>query len=319
MKWRIIFILCFSFLLFHYNGFSQCCSPGNPVGGTGNLGVLAKDEMKIMATYRHSYSGKYMDGSKVYEPYFVETGYFNHTGFLFAYGVSNRVTLEIESGYFISKGQSYVEGIIPAKKKGYGLTNISFTPKVMLLNKNDWEITMGLGLKYPIGAYNKAFNGAIAELDIQPSTGAVDYIHTLFISKEYLAKHLRFFLYNRVEIKTANPLQYKYGNLYSTSFYMSYSASFRWDLITQVRSEIRSKDERPGQVSPYDIQKIPISGSKKVFIAPQINYNINESMNISILVDLPIYQYYNKQQLASSYSMLLSITKKFKKKENGEK
>jgi hypothetical protein len=186
----------------------------------------------------------------------------------------------------------------------------------MLFDKNDWEITMGVGLKYPIGAYNKAFNGAIAELDIQPSTGAVDYLHTLFISKEYLVKHLRFFLYNRTEIKTTNPLQYKYGNLYATSLYASHSTSFRWDLIMQIRSEIRLRDERPSQVSPYDFQKIPISGSQKVFVSPQINYNISQTLNIAILADLPIYQYYNEQQLASSYSISVNITKRFNKKEH---
>ncbi len=311
MQWGMYIISLFCLGSSAIMGFSQCCSPGNPIGGTGNLGVLDKKSLKVIATHRYSYSGKYMAGSGIYEPYFVKTGYFNHTGILLAYALNKRLTVEMESGYFSNKSQTYVKGIIPGNKTGFGFTNITFTPKVNLLKKNDWEITTGLGLKYPVGSYNKAFDGAVAELDIQPSTGAVDYIHTLFISKEYLSMHLRLFIYNRIEVKNANPLQYKYGNLYATSFFISYSASFRWDFIAQGRSEIRNKDERPAQIKPYNMEKIPISGSQKVFISPQVNYNVSQTFSISVLADLPVYQYYNAQQLASSFAVALSIIKKF--------
>jgi len=251
-----------------------------------------------------------MEGNKNIDPYFVESGNFNHTGILLAYAINKRFSIELESGYFANKTQYYIEGIIPSKKTGYGPTNITFTPQVNLLKKKNWEITTGLGLKYPIGSYNKKFKGAVAELDKQPSTGAVDFIHSLFASKEYQAKHLRLFLYNRMEFKTANPLQYKYGNLYATSFFISYSASLRWDLILQVRSEIRAKDQRPAQTEPYDIEKIPVSGSQKFLVSPQINYNINQTMSISVLADIPVYQNYNKQQLANSFAVALNIIKK---------
>lgn len=318
MQWGVSVILFLCLSLTTVNSYSQCCSPGNPIGGTGNLGVLEEKSLKVMLTHRYSYSGKYMAGNEIDKPYFVKTGYFNHTGILLAFALNKRFTVELESGYFANKTQTYVAGIIPDKKTGYGLTNVVFTPKINLLKKNDWEITTGLGLKYPVGSYNKAFNGAVAELDIQPSTGAVDYIHTLFISKEYLPKHLRFFLYNRMEIKTANPLQYKYGNLYATSFFVSYSASFRWDLVVQIRNEIRSKDERPAQVTPYNMEKIPISGSQKVFISPLVNYNISQTMRVSLLADIPLYQYYNEQQLANSFAVALSIVKKIKTEKNGK-
>jgi len=317
MQWGISILFPY-LLLTSVQGYSQCCSPGNPIGGTSNLGVLKEKSLKLILTHRYSYSGKYMAGNDIYEPYFVNTGYFNHTGILLAFALSKRFTVELESGYFANKTQTYIAGIIPEKKKGYGFNNIIFTPKINLLKKNDWEITTGLGLKYPIGSYNKSFDGAVAELDIQPSTGAVDYIHTLFISKEYLSKHLRLFLYNRIEIKTANPLQYKYGNLYATSFFVSYSASFRWDIIIQARTEIRSKDERPAQVKPYNMEKIPISGSQKVFISPQVNYNFNQVTSVSMLADIPVYQYYNEQQLANSFALAISFIKKINANKDGK-
>ncbi len=306
-----LLLLFFVLLLSYSNGVSQCCSPGNPVGGSGNLGTLNEKSLKIILTHRYSYSGKYMDGDKPFDPYFVETGKFNYTGILIAYALNKRLTVELESGYFSNKSQTYIDGVLPSKKSGNGINSITLTPKINLLKKKGWEITTGFGLKFPVGAYNKEFNGAIAELDIQPSTGATDYINTIFIAKEYLEKKIRFFFYNRVELKTTNPLQYKYGNLYATSFFVSYSASVRWDFIAQLRNEFREKDERPAQVKPYDLVKIPISGSEKMFFSPQVNYNFNPTLSIFVLADIPIYQYYNEQQLANSYAVSLSVMKTF--------
>lgn len=301
-------------LIICIKGYSQCCSPGNPVGGSGNLGVLNEKSLKIILSHRYSYSGKYLDGDQPFDPYFVETGNFNYTGILVAYALSKRITTELETGYFTNKSQTYVDGVLPSKKSGNGINSITLTPKINFLKKKGWEITAGVGLKYPIGAYNKEFDGVIAELDIQPSTGATDFINTIFIAKEYLEKHLRFFLYNRIELKGTNPLQYKYGNLYSTSLFLSYSASNRWDFIVQVRNEYREKDERPAQVKPYDVVKVPISGSEKVFFSPQVNYNFSPTFSVFVLADIPIYQYYNKQQLANSYAISLSIMKKINTK-----
>ena len=306
-----LFLLVF-FMVFEV--LSQCCSPGNPVGGSSNLGTLNEGSWKVIAYYRYSSSGKYYDGSKPFDPYFVKSGSFNYSGLLISHAISQKITIDFEVGYFITKGQEYVTGVIPKTKTGYGLADFFITPKLNLLKRNDWEITSGLGLKIPLGSYKRKFKGAIAEIDIQPTSGAVDYIHTLYVSKEFPQNHLRFFIYNRIEVKRPNPRLYKYGNLYATSFYTSISMSTRFDFILQARSEIRAKDERPGQTPPYRIEKIPISGSQKIFFSPQINFNGSQTWSVSALVDIPVYQYYNKQQLANSYAVSIVFSKKFNPK-----
>lgn len=310
MKRGILYICFLLGSLVSNTIFSQCCSPGNPIGGTSNLGIMDAQSLKVIFNYNFSRSGKYFDGSKPTDPYFVETGQFNNTNVDVAFALSKRFTIEFGLGYFINKTQNYIDGIIPESRKGYGFSNASTIGKINILQKNSWELTTGLGLMYPIGPYNKIFDRAIAELDIQPSSGAVNYVHTVFISKEFLEKHFRIFLFHRTEIKTANPLNYKYGNLYTSSIFASYSPSFRLDLVLQVRSEIRDKDERPGQTPPFAIEKVPVSGSKKLFFAPQVNYNLNQSLGIAITFDIPVYQYYNLQQLANTFAFSISLHKK---------
>lgn len=310
-KWFYIIAI----LLFLKNiSYAQCCSPGNPIGGTANLGVLESKSIKFITNYNFSYSGQYYNGSIPMDPYFVKNGYFNHIGINLSYAISNRLTIEFETGYFINKTQTYIEGILPAKKQAYGITNITFIANINLFRSanKDFELTTGLGFKYPIGSFNRlSYQGAILPLDIQPSTGAADFIHTLFIYKEYLEKHWRFFFTNRTEIKGTNPDRYNYGNLYATSLFVSYGLSYRWNLIMQLRSEIREKDERPAQTPPYEKQKIPVSGSKKIFISPQLSYSFSQKFSISVITDFPVYQYYNEEQLASSFAFSIILRKIF--------
>lgn len=310
-KFNYIWVIC---LFSSHIGFAQCCSPGNPIGGRANLGVMEYKSIKFITNYNFSYSGQYYNGSIPVDPYFVKNGYFNHIGINLSYAISNRLTTEFETGYFINKTQTYIEGILPIKKQGYGITNVTFIANINLfrnINK-DFELTTGLGFKYPIGSFNRiTYQGAILPLDIQPSTGAADFIHTLFIYKEYLEKHWRFFITNRIEIKGINPDGYNYGNLYATSLYVSFNLSYRWNLIMQLRNEIREKDERPAQTPPYEKQKIPVSGSKKIFISPQLSYSFSQNFNISVITDSPVYQYYYEEQLASSFAFSIILSKMF--------
>ena len=64
-----------SFLIFitllTRTAFSQCCSPGNPIGGTTNIGILDKKAFRVIAFYRYSYSDGYYKGSKKSNSNFV--------------------------------------------------------------------------------------------------------------------------------------------------------------------------------------------------------------------------------------------------------
>ena len=285
---------------------AQCCSPGNPIGGTGNIGALNSGESKLIVNYGYSYSGSYYAGSSPISPFFVETGYFNHARVGFSHGISDRWTIDAEATYFINKVQNYVDGIIPSRRKGYGLGDVSFVANYKLFGKRwrYWEVTSGVGLKIPVGTHEQRNEGALLPLDVQPTTGAVDFIHTLFLYKGYPAHGLRFFLTNRVVVRNENTEGYRYGNLYATSIFGSYNLGLRWDATLQLRSEIRGRDVRPEG-------EIPVTGSQRFFVTPQISYSLNQSLSLTALVDLPVYQYYNREQLANTFVVGIGVIKKF--------
>lgn len=109
---------------------------------------------------------------------------------------------------------------------------------------------------------------------------------------------------NHTEVKTANPDGYRYGNLLSTSVFGSAHVGLRWDAAFQMRSEIRARDRRKSG-------PIPVTGSTKVFLSPQLSYAISQTLVVSGLVDVPIYQYYRGGQLGSTIGFSISLIRRF--------
>jgi hypothetical protein len=63
------------------------------------------------------------------------------------------------------------------------------------------------------------------------------------------------------------------------------------------------------------------TGSKKIFITPQLNYTLNKYLSFFTLVELPVYQYVTKTQVGSQllatigFSAVFDTTKKEKSEE----
>ena len=320
-----IYLMVMLMQVYTFSVFAQCCSPGSPVGGTSVLGVLDKGTLQVFLNYKYGYSDTYFEGDRPTEENFIDNGNYNYLGSVVAYGLLKRLTVQLDLGYMFNKTQNYVPGITPRTLIGRGLTDVNFSARFNAYRNllSDWEVTTGLGIKIPVGNYEQTYKGAIVPQDLQPTTGSFDFIHTLFLYKGFIKKHVRLFLINRIEIKRQNRAFYKFGNLYATSFFTSYSVGVHWLFLMQLRTEIRARDTRPktgtGLPAPKDDrEKIIPTGSQKLFVIPQVTY-ILKSWTFSTLVDIPAYQYYNDKQLASTVAVSVSVSKKFNLKRRKKK
>ena len=311
---RYFFVILFTLAsLFTY---SQCCSPGNPIGGDGNQGVLNKRTAKVVSSYRSSTSNQYFGGDQPTRPKFVKRGSFDFIGLNLSYGLTGKLTLESELGYFINKTQEYM--VTEFVLSGNGLSDLSLLFKYKLFSKKSAqiEISPGLGVKQAIGPYQQRMEGVLLPIDVQPSNGNFGYVASLFFYKGYIEKGLRFFLTCRAEI-TPYPVKYWevtptkywiYGSLFTSSFYTSYAINHRWTALVQARFEHRTKHQYRFQNEEF--RDFDSSGGSKVFVAPQIVFSVAQKWNLSVLVDVPIYQYYNQTQLANTWAGALVISRK---------
>ncbi|HAM08841.1 MAG: hypothetical protein A2X05_15900 [Bacteroidetes bacterium GWE2_41_25] len=307
--------ICIIILLIitHKTANSQCCaSSGNPIGSTVNIGLLDKHIFRIAAFYRFSSYDEYYIGDKKYSGNIgsVEKAIFNYVGLLSAYGISDRITLELETGYFINKTHFYK--INDQKLTGYGLADavISVRPRIYHNPDKQFEISCTFGSNIPFSRDLQQVNGVTLPIDLQPSTVSFGLVFQSNIIKENSFRSSSFLLLTRIEKYFETKQGYTFGNSYSNSlffskfFFVENQFLQGWTSVLQIRNQIR------GQNSWSD-NPIKATGNCSFFFIPQISLSLPHKWNFSMLVDVPVYQYFNEIQLAKKISYAISINKDF--------
>ncbi|MCH8903530.1 MAG: hypothetical protein IIA45_06415 [Bacteroidetes bacterium] len=304
LPFYLSFLLIVISVLSHSNVWAQCCSPGNPVGGSTNQGLLNKGVVRVLTFSKHSNSKIYMQGNKEAGNGPLKSANYNYLGMITSYGLTNKIGIETEFGYFINKTQ--VSVVDNFNVKGYGFSNILISLKGSIVNNEEknLEITGGLGINIPSSTKPQQSDGNELPIDVQSSTGSYGIVAQTFIYKNLKERKLKLFLINRFEQNFTNPQDYRPGGKFYTSVFVSKSLNPRWAAILQIRNEIRGKDIREDAV-------FNSSGGVFLFVAPQLNLTIAPRWNISILADIPAYRYYGGTQLANQIAGSLVMTKDF--------
>lgn len=326
MKVRILLLLI-ALQSIVSNLYSQCfTSPGNPIGGNLNLGVVKENSLRITSFYKHSRSSRYFYGD---EPYTKEAGktfekaLFNYVGGFVAYGVTKNLTLETEWGYFLDK----VRFFSTEEEIGNGFSNALITGKYRVFSNphKRVEATLGFGGKVPLRHEAQIKEGVELAPEAQSSGGAYGMVGQLYLINEIPFQALRFFLIAQYEHNFPSLPEffkykkYKFGNSLKTSFFVSKHLhmppslewlSQNWTAILQIRNEIKGKNQTMKKdVEEPEWEDVPNSGSVTFFACPQLNYTLNKIWNFSLTVDIPVYQNYNKKQMAVDYAFNVNVTR----------
>ncbi|MCX6249589.1 MAG: hypothetical protein NTX61_02445 [Bacteroidetes bacterium] len=300
------FLLPFFFCLFFTEqAISQCCSTGSPVGASVYIGILGKNTLRLITYYRRSYSDTYYEGtSKVTENNQLKSSNYNFLGALVGYGLTKRLTIEADFGYFINKTQIFKT--IDFQEKGYGLSNGGVTVKYGMFVKpvQQIELTAGAGFRYPFNRTPQEKDHVQLSRDVQPSTNAFACSGILFFSKGFPDVTMRVFSMNRFDHNFADTSKYKYGDMLLNSLFVTKKIVKYFLGILQVRSEYRLQDEDDHQIRPN-------TGNWLILLSPQLSYSIAGKWNISILCDIPVYKDYKGKQLTPNHSVAISLTRDF--------
>jgi len=290
--------------------FAQCLSSVNPVGGTNNLLVMEKNSLRVIAFYKYGQGNNYFEGTEQSDFNLINKAYYNYLSTTIGYGLTTKLTLEAETGYFFNKTQNY--NLDPAYSlTGRGLSNLVLQGKHSIYTNYDsrFYITGSAGVKIPISRELQWSRNVKLPVEVQPTMGAYGGVFGASLIKEYSATGMRYFVTNRVEINGSNKEDYKPGSSVYTSLYLSKHLMYSWlkgdwTAIVQLRNEIRAVDKINGQTKPS-------SGSTLFFIAPQLNYVLKEEWYLSGMVDIPVYQNFKGTQLGASPGFTLILSKTF--------
>jgi hypothetical protein len=310
----VLMMLMMGLLTHHAD--AQCfASAGNPVGGSANLGVMDQNAMRLIAFHRYHFASRYFHGDELYEGSagrLYGSARYNYLGTLIAYGVAPKLTAELETGYYINKSTFNLSDEL--YENGYGLSNVLVSLKYALFQDHDkgFEVTGAAGVNLPYSREFLKVDGIQLSEDVQPSMAACGLVFQSYVIKQNSFKSIRYFWVNRFEKNFRNPKGIVYGSAFNTSLFFSRHFVFGqgalkdWTLITQVRYQ-----ERWQNVNRETGATVAASGNRMVLFAPQINCSIKEKWNVSLMYEIPVYQYYHSIQLGADYALIINLARDF--------
>lgn len=304
---RILFVLlAVACLCISSDSLAQCCSTGSPVGASTHVGLVNKHTIRAISFYRHSHSEFYFRGSKPSGDAadMADNARYDFAGITLEYGLSHRLTLQADAGYFMNKVVNFSNPSL-TDHNGRGMSNGTFMVKYGLFVDpvRQVEITAGAGVKFPFTRQPAvAPNGSLLQLDARPSTNAFGITGSLLLSKEFGTLNLRTFLFNRFEYNGLNINGYQTGKLLTSSLFASKKIAPRFFGIVQLRNEIHGKDVQDGEEEVN-------TGYHLMVFTPQISYVIAGLWNVSLLYDVPVYKNYQGKQLTMQYSFAVSLSR----------
>jgi hypothetical protein len=251
--------------------------------------------------------------------------YSNYLYARLAYGVTDKFTMSVESGYFVNKTQVGLEKKDTVRSSG--IADLILFPRYNLFTRNTeltrTEITVGMGAKIPLGKYNDSTvvyrnpaTGAkyytTSPPTIQPTNGSHDVVFYGFVFRGYSEKNFRIFT-SLIYIKKGwNPLGQKFGDYASIGLFAGKTLFEKLGVTIQVRGEWVQKmkyDKNIDMLALYNIDVLS-TGSKKIFVAPQLSFTHN-NLTVYVLSEIPVYQYLNGTQVASQRQVTTGIFYRF--------
>jgi len=302
---RIVLLMLLFSLFYTNETYSQCCSMGSPSSNSSSVGVLDKNSFRVNLFYRHNFLDTYFEGSNASnQKSFLTNSSYNYSGLIIAYGISDRLTLEIENGYFINKTQNFKIAELELKSRGYGLSNGNLNLKYAFVKNEDKniEITSGVGIKYPLSIEPLYVDGARLVVDLQPSTNAFGFNFPLIFIKSFTDKGLRLISNNKYEYNFRNSENYRFGSSISNSIMVSKKLSEKFSAIGQLKHDYRFED--------YGNSGPAINTGARVLTAMfATSYSFAENWSVSGLFEIPVYHFYTGRQLGLKYAFGFGISK----------
>lgn len=302
-----------------------CCSGGasNPIAGGAATGVLQKNQMEISGNYQIMNSNKFFSQSNETSKLFNNL----NSNYLFLrtdYGISEKLTLSLASGYFINKTLIGFENIDTTNSRG--VSDLIILPRLDVFNKiNDrtkTELTLGIGMKIPLGSHSDStliishpIIGDIYSINpptVQNTNGSIDLVYYAFFFRSYIKKKLSVFTNILYLNRGFNSLGQKFGDYASLGIFVGKTFFKKIGVTNQIRMEWLGKMEAAENIDLlgyYNIEQAS-TGSSKVFFVPQISY-IHKSLILYITGEIPIYQNVNGTQVGSNLQLTAGINYRF--------
>ena len=325
--------------LFHLSGSAQtCCSGGVPLSSNLGLPDAEAGHLQFTLSYDLNALNTLKNGTATLDD---DTGSdrerLTHSVlFELGYSFSNRFSMDILFSWVRQERTNFTNGTQSDFRftEGIGDPVILFKYKILSLNDNQTTLTGGLGLKPPLGASNKTFEGFRLNADLQPGSGAWDgilwaqftQVMNFRPSMSFVGTTAyRFRGTNESFQETINPITgirnaqpYQFGDDFQLIIGLSDRIILGKNLIDPAllfRYRYAGTDQiKPNLIS--DFNDIPNTGGQWIFINPSLSYWIGAKASVNVNVELPLYANITGTQVSPSIRLNLGFYYKLEGKKS---
>lgn len=324
---RRILTVMFGLIILGTDVFAQCCGggSGSPIAGGASQGVLLDRQVEINTNFQYVNTNRFYKNDSRDTAFYFDSYHTQYVYTRLAYGVTKDFTMSVETGYWLNKTQVGLFKSDTLKSSGIG--DIILFPRYDLINRTGEnkrvELTVGLGFKIPVGSYNDSvgriepFSGntyyVTKPLSIQTSSGANDVIFYAFYYRGYPEQKFRVFANGMYIRKGWNPAGEKIGDYASIGIFAGRTFFYKLGVTLQVKGEWidRMKLNETVLMYAYPNYDPLATGSRKVFVIPQLSYNFTDNFVCYALGEIPVYQYVILNQVGSKWQFTAGLSYRF--------
>lgn len=266
-----------------------CCTTGSASASSFEIGVTPEKTLRI--SFGHEYNsleGTFV-GSKRTDSNVVGRGSVQAYTVQAHYGITKRLGITLSAPY-VKTRRSFISG----KTFGAdGMGDMSFVLKYSLKPLNiasSREIAVGSGFKLPSGSIDLVNDGTDLNFNLQPGTGAWDFLLWGYYYKTHLPSGWSGSVSSLIRLPGTNADGLKFGR----EIFYSIVISRRLNTISQLSLRFKGRSSASVTIDGYEN---PNTGGTITFVAPSVLWNPVRVFSVEMGVDIPfLYSVSGTQQ-----------------------
>lgn len=147
------------------------------------------------------------------------------------------------------------------------------------------------------------------EVTLQPGNGSTDLIAGVFWQQSNPNSAVSWFAQGILQNSIQNKAEFKPGNQFNLDAGLRFALNRSLSTLLQLNTQWNDADT--GSSAALTASGAPSSGGKSYSLTPGLSYAITPDSNVYGLVQFPLYQYVNGEQLTASNSVSLGINHRF--------
>ncbi len=301
-KLKIYFLtVLFIVFMLSIDLYSQgCCTAGSSTFGGLERGISKADNLNLGISFVYNGLNSTYDGKNTIPDPLDRNASVSSFNLELEYGLSEKVSVLVNTAYVIKKRETTIRSSETNDREkisfdGKGIGDVIILGKYEIITPNILSptgLTIGGGVKLPVGSYTQEVDGTRLAIDMQPGTGSTDGLLWGNFYRGFQHLNLALFATSLYRYAGANLDGYRFGDEIILSLGGEYYLADFLTLSLSARGRFADKDYWGGRF-------LPSTGGSYYDILPSIVYS-EESYNLRIFYQAPVYRNIQGIQLTTS-------------------